>query len=48
MIWTTAKAEATFTNPMKVSGSLFLWIIVIATTVDADPMGVMLPPRLAP
>ena len=43
-----AKAEATFTNPIKVSGKLFLWIIVMATTVEADPIGVMFPPRFAP
>ena len=48
MAMIAANSAATLTNPTKVSGSLCFWMIVIATTVEADPMGVMLPPRLAP
>ena len=48
MSWTIANGKESFTNRMKFMPSLFFCITVTATTVEAEPMGVRLPPRLAP
>ena len=43
-----ANNAACFTKSKKEICNLFLCIIVTATRVEAEPMGVRFPPRLAP
>ncbi len=44
----SANTSALATNPPNDSGRPCLWMMVTATSVEADPIGVMVPPRLAP
>ena len=48
MIWMMAKGRALITKPPKLISNFCLCIIVTATSVDAEPIGVKFPPRLAP
>ena len=44
----SANGSALETNPPNDSLRPCLWMIVTATSVEADPIGVRLPPRFAP
>ena len=48
MSWTRANGIAALTKSTNDSFSSYLWMMVTATSVEAEPIGVMLPPRLAP